>query len=100
LLRQFGSPEEIFRAPLRQLEACELPSATAQAVFKKDAWLRRLIWRRKGSCGNCLENNSAEYCCRSLATPANAGAAQRNQQKSARPKLLNPMRLRELRNAA
>jgi DNA processing protein len=40
LLRQFGSPEEIFRAPLRQLEACELPAATAQAVFKKDAFKR------------------------------------------------------------
>jgi DNA processing protein len=40
LLRQFGSPEEIFRAPLRQLEACELPAATAQAVFKKDSFKR------------------------------------------------------------
>jgi len=29
LLRQFGSPESVFNASLRQLEACELPAATA-----------------------------------------------------------------------
>ena len=40
LLRQFGSPEAVFRASLRQLEACELPAATAQAVFKKEAFKR------------------------------------------------------------
>jgi DNA processing protein len=40
LLRQFGSPEGVFRAPLRELEACELPAAVAQAVFKKEAFKR------------------------------------------------------------
>ena len=37
LLKQFGSPESVFRAPLRQLEGCELPAATAQAILKKEA---------------------------------------------------------------
>jgi DNA processing protein len=40
LLRQFGSPERVFSASLSQLEGCELPAATAQAVFKKEAWKR------------------------------------------------------------
>jgi predicted Rossmann fold nucleotide-binding protein DprA/Smf involved in DNA uptake len=40
LLKQFGSPEEVFRPPLRQLQACELPSATAQAIVKKKAFKR------------------------------------------------------------
>lgn len=40
LLRQFGSPPDVFRASLRQLEACELPAATAQAIFKKEAFKR------------------------------------------------------------
>jgi DNA processing protein len=40
LLKQFGSPESIFRAPLPQLEGCELPAATAQAIFKKEAFKR------------------------------------------------------------
>jgi DNA processing protein len=40
LLKQFGSPEDVFRAPLRQLEACELPSATAQAIVKREAFKR------------------------------------------------------------
>src|ERR1700688_4122702 len=35
LLEEFGSPEEVFRAPLPRLERCKLPSAVAQAVFKK-----------------------------------------------------------------
>jgi hypothetical protein len=35
LLREFGSPEEVFRAPLTRLEACRLPAPVAQAVFKK-----------------------------------------------------------------
>jgi DNA processing protein len=37
LLRQFGSPEEIFRASLTELEACHLPAATAQAVHSRAA---------------------------------------------------------------
>ena len=40
LLKQFGSPEDVFRAPLRQLEACELPSATAQAILRKEVFKR------------------------------------------------------------
>jgi DNA processing protein len=38
LLRQFSSPEEIFRAPLTELEACQLPAAVAQAVFSHAAF--------------------------------------------------------------
>ncbi len=38
LLRQFGSPEGIFRASLTELEACQLPAAVAQAVFSKAAF--------------------------------------------------------------
>ncbi|HEV2521444.1 MAG TPA: DNA-processing protein DprA [Candidatus Acidoferrales bacterium] len=37
LLRQFGSPEEVFRASLTDLEACHLPSAPAQAIRRKHA---------------------------------------------------------------
>src|SRR5216683_1674589 len=40
LLREFGSPEEVFRAPLPRLEACNLPSPVAQAVFKKQSFKR------------------------------------------------------------
>ena len=35
LLRQFGSPEEVFHASLTELEACRLPAATAQAVHSR-----------------------------------------------------------------
>ena len=35
LLRQFGAPEEIFRASLAELEACRLPAAVAQAVASR-----------------------------------------------------------------
>jgi DNA processing protein len=37
LLRQFGSPEAVFRASLTELEACRLPTATAQAVISRVA---------------------------------------------------------------
>src|SRR5713101_4128752 len=37
LLRQFGSPEGIFRASLTELEACRLPSAPAQAIQSRQA---------------------------------------------------------------
>jgi DNA processing protein len=40
LLREFGSPDDVFRAPLRRLEACNLPAPVAQAVFKKEAFKR------------------------------------------------------------
>jgi hypothetical protein len=37
LLKEFGSPDEVFRASLPKLEACKLPGPVAQAVFKKQA---------------------------------------------------------------
>ena len=37
LLRQFGSPTEVFRASLTELEACHLPAAPAQALHAKRA---------------------------------------------------------------
>lgn len=37
LLRQFGSPEKIFRASLTELESCHLPAAPAQAIHAKRA---------------------------------------------------------------
>jgi DNA processing protein len=40
LLREFGTPEEVFRAPLTRLEACRLPAPVAQAVFKKQSFKR------------------------------------------------------------
>src|SRR6202521_583190 len=40
LLRRFDSPDGIFRASLPELEACNLPAAVAQAVFKKEAFKR------------------------------------------------------------
>jgi DNA processing protein len=40
LLDEFGSPDEVFRAPLPHLERCNLPAAVAQAVFKKQAFKR------------------------------------------------------------
>ena len=53
LLRQFGSPEEIFRASLTELEACQLPAAVAQAVFSKAAFRdaqKELAQVRKAGC--------------------------------------------------
>src|SRR6202140_923770 len=40
LLREFGSPEEVFRAPLGRLEACRRPAPVGQAVFKKQSFKR------------------------------------------------------------
>src|SRR5260370_22301239 len=40
VLREFGSPEEVFRARLPRLEACRLPAPVAQAVFKKQSFKR------------------------------------------------------------
>jgi DNA processing protein len=37
LLRQFGSPEGIFRASLTELEACRLPAAPAQAIKRRSS---------------------------------------------------------------
>jgi DNA processing protein len=40
VLRQFGSPDGVFRASLPDLEACHLPGEAAQAVIKKTAFPR------------------------------------------------------------
>lgn len=40
VLRKFGSPEAVFRASKRDLEACHLPSETSEAVVKKKAFPR------------------------------------------------------------
>jgi DNA processing protein len=40
LLKRFGSPDAVFRAPLTDLEGCRLPAPVAQAVFKKEAFKR------------------------------------------------------------
>jgi predicted Rossmann fold nucleotide-binding protein DprA/Smf involved in DNA uptake len=53
LLRHFGSPEEIFRASLTELEACQLPAAVAQATFSKAAFReaeKELAQVRKAGC--------------------------------------------------
>src|SRR5256714_13734219 len=54
LLREFGSPEGVFRARLPQLEACRLPAPVAQAVFKKQSFKRAekelALTRRMGRC--------------------------------------------------
>ena len=40
LLREYGSPEAVFRASLAGIEACEVPAPAAQAIFKK-----QMFWR-------------------------------------------------------
>jgi DNA processing protein len=40
LLKEFESPDNVFRASLRQLEACNLPSPVVQAVAKKESFKR------------------------------------------------------------
>src|SRR5208282_6433631 len=40
LLKHFGSPDAIFRAPLSDLESCRLPAPVAQSVFKKESFKR------------------------------------------------------------
>src|SRR6202790_4969937 len=40
LLKRFGSPDAVFRAPLTELEGCRLPAPVAQAVYKKEAFKR------------------------------------------------------------
>jgi len=63
LLRQFGSPEEIFRASLTELEACQLPAAVAQAVFSKAAFRdaeKELELVRKAGC-RLVQWEESEY---------------------------------------
>jgi len=40
LLREFGSPDGVFRASLTHLESCNLPAPVAQAIFKKQNFWR------------------------------------------------------------
>lgn len=40
LLREFGSPDDVFRAPLPRLEACNLPAPVAQAIHRKQTFWR------------------------------------------------------------
>jgi len=40
LLKRFGSPDEIFRASLPDLDGCNLPTPAAQAVSRKEAFKR------------------------------------------------------------
>ena len=40
LLREFGSPDGVFRASLTALEGCNLPAPVAQAIFKKQTFWR------------------------------------------------------------
>jgi DNA processing protein len=40
LLRQFGSPEGVFRASLTALESCQIPGQVARAIVKKESFPR------------------------------------------------------------
>jgi DNA processing protein len=40
LLKRFGSPDAVFRAPLRELESCSVPAQVAQSVAKKESFKR------------------------------------------------------------
>ena len=64
LLRQFGSPKEIFRASLTELEACRLPSAPARAIQShsayKDAEAELARVRKLGGC-HLLNWDEPEY---------------------------------------
>ncbi|HEY2119829.1 MAG TPA: hypothetical protein VGH37_11635 [Candidatus Acidoferrum sp.] len=40
LLREFGSADAVFRAPLTRLEACNLTAPVAQAIFHKQTFWR------------------------------------------------------------
>ena len=40
VLRKFGSPDGVFRASLPELESCNLPRETAQAIVKKESFKR------------------------------------------------------------
>jgi DNA processing protein len=40
VLKEFGSPDDVFRASPGDLEACHLPAQTTQAIVKKEAFKR------------------------------------------------------------
>lgn len=63
LLRQFGSPEGVFKASLTELEACRLPAATAQAVKSRAGFRdaeKELAEVRRTGCG-LLHWQDADY---------------------------------------
>jgi DNA processing protein len=63
LLRQFGGPEEIFRASLTELEGSHLPAAVAQAIFSHAAFRdaeKELAEVRKAGC-RLLNWSETEY---------------------------------------
>jgi predicted Rossmann fold nucleotide-binding protein DprA/Smf involved in DNA uptake len=43
LLKEFGSPDEVLRAPPRRLEACNLPVPSAQDIAKKQPFQRAKV---------------------------------------------------------
>jgi len=64
LLREFGSPDGVFRASLPALEACGLPSEAAQAIVKKETFKRaakELENVRKIACCSLLNWTEPEY---------------------------------------
>jgi DNA processing protein len=64
LLRELGSPDEVFRASPARLRACSLPAETAQAVVKKDAFKRAekdLAYLRKIEGCRLINWNDSEY---------------------------------------
>jgi DNA processing protein len=68
LLKQFGSPEHVFRVSLRHLEGCQLPAATAQAILKKEAFKRaeKELAAIRGIPGCQLVNRSEPGCPQTL----------------------------------
>jgi DNA processing protein len=40
VLRKFGSPDDVFRASLTDLESCKLPAQVTQAIVKKESFKR------------------------------------------------------------
>jgi DNA processing protein len=64
LLRKFGSPDGIFRASITDLESCNLPTAVAQSVIKKEAFKRaekELAGIRRIACCGLLNWTDSEY---------------------------------------
>src|SRR5262249_17466297 len=64
LLREFGSPDDIFRASPAHLRACSLPAETAKAVTKKEAFKRAekdLAYLRKAPDVRLLHWSEPEY---------------------------------------
>src|SRR5260221_2483964 len=64
LLKEFGSPDDVFRAPLRRLEACNIPARSAHAIVKKASYKRGerdLTNRRKVAAARVINGTEPEY---------------------------------------